>query len=144
MKRGTKNSFETKFCVECGESIRKNAEICPKCGVRQPIINSLISKNSENLNQDKINDSENKSLIVALILSIFVGSFIARYSCCINLKFISLFCQCFCLQFPEKFNCCPFLRYSPTVAAMFYFYPVYFCLVEFVRFGTSLVIHKIL
>lgn len=25
----------TKFCRECGESIRANAEICPKCGVRQ-------------------------------------------------------------------------------------------------------------
>jgi len=25
----------TKFCRECGEAIRANAEICPKCGVRQ-------------------------------------------------------------------------------------------------------------
>lgn len=25
----------TKFCRECGEPIRANAEICPKCGVRQ-------------------------------------------------------------------------------------------------------------
>ena len=27
----------TKFCVECGEKIRYRAEICPKCGVRQPM-----------------------------------------------------------------------------------------------------------
>ncbi|HEV3385104.1 MAG TPA: NINE protein [Gemmata sp.] len=28
----------TKFCHECGESIRKRASICPKCGVRQPSV----------------------------------------------------------------------------------------------------------
>ena len=27
--------YATKFCQECGERIRANAEICPKCGVRQ-------------------------------------------------------------------------------------------------------------
>lgn len=26
----------TKFCHECGATIRKKAEICPECGVRQP------------------------------------------------------------------------------------------------------------
>jgi hypothetical protein len=26
---------EEKFCRECGSPIRANAEICPKCGVRQ-------------------------------------------------------------------------------------------------------------
>jgi TM2 domain-containing membrane protein YozV/ribosomal protein L40E len=26
---------ETRFCRECGATIRPNAEICPKCGVRQ-------------------------------------------------------------------------------------------------------------
>lgn len=25
-----------KFCQECGEIINVKAEICPKCGVRQP------------------------------------------------------------------------------------------------------------
>lgn len=29
---------QDKFCPECGESIRARAEICPKCGVRQPMI----------------------------------------------------------------------------------------------------------
>lgn len=27
-----------KFCQECGEAINVKAEICPKCGVRQPAI----------------------------------------------------------------------------------------------------------
>jgi uncharacterized paraquat-inducible protein A len=27
---------EAKFCFECGQQIRSKAEICPKCGVRQP------------------------------------------------------------------------------------------------------------
>lgn len=31
----TKTADE-KFCHECGEVIRLKAEICPKCGVRQP------------------------------------------------------------------------------------------------------------
>ena len=29
---------DEKFCHECGEIIRAKAEICPKCGVRQPLI----------------------------------------------------------------------------------------------------------
>lgn len=27
-----------KYCTECGELINLKAEICPKCGVRQPIL----------------------------------------------------------------------------------------------------------
>ena len=27
----------SKFCVHCGAQIHVNAEICPKCGIRQPI-----------------------------------------------------------------------------------------------------------
>ncbi|MBI3409655.1 MAG: TM2 domain-containing protein [Planctomycetes bacterium] len=27
----------TKFCVECGKKVRVRAEICPHCGVRQPL-----------------------------------------------------------------------------------------------------------
>lgn len=27
---------DEKYCVECGAIIRAKAEICPKCGVRQP------------------------------------------------------------------------------------------------------------
>lgn len=27
---------DEKFCFECGEVIRAKAELCPKCGIRQP------------------------------------------------------------------------------------------------------------
>jgi hypothetical protein len=27
---------DEKFCLECGQIIRAKAEICPRCGVRQP------------------------------------------------------------------------------------------------------------
>lgn len=30
-------SKSTKFCVSCGEKIDFKAEICPKCGVKQPV-----------------------------------------------------------------------------------------------------------
>lgn len=63
MVEQTKKTYESKYCSECGASIRKNAEICPKCGVRQPKLSSKPSANTGN-----------KSLIVALILSIFFGS----------------------------------------------------------------------
>lgn len=29
---------DQKYCQECGEIIRSKAEICPKCGVRQPVV----------------------------------------------------------------------------------------------------------
>jgi TM2 domain-containing membrane protein YozV len=29
---------DEKYCYECGEIIRAKAEICPKCGVRQPVV----------------------------------------------------------------------------------------------------------
>lgn len=32
-----------KFCVECGEIINQKAEICPKCGVRQPALTGVPS-----------------------------------------------------------------------------------------------------
>jgi len=30
-------SKNIKFCVSCGEKINFNAEVCPKCGAKQPI-----------------------------------------------------------------------------------------------------------
>jgi TM2 domain-containing membrane protein YozV/ribosomal protein L40E len=30
--------YEAKYCFECGALIRAKAEICPKCGVRQPAV----------------------------------------------------------------------------------------------------------
>lgn len=46
-----------KFCVACGQSIDARAEICPKCGVRQPYIGTGKGKNK----------------IVAAVLSFFLG-----------------------------------------------------------------------
>jgi TM2 domain-containing membrane protein YozV len=40
-----KNENE-KFCTECGNVINVKAEICPKCGVRQPGINSTPVKDN--------------------------------------------------------------------------------------------------
>lgn len=33
-----KKEADEKFCQECGAVIRAKAEICPKCGVRQPVV----------------------------------------------------------------------------------------------------------
>ncbi len=32
----TKESKDEKFCTTCGAKIHQDAELCPKCGVRQP------------------------------------------------------------------------------------------------------------
>ena len=37
--------IETKFCVNCWGEIDYRAEICPKCGLRQPSIASADGKN---------------------------------------------------------------------------------------------------
>jgi len=57
-----KETPENKYCVECGAQIRKKAEICPKCGVRQPATSSSPSPTGK------------KSFVTALILSIVLGS----------------------------------------------------------------------
>ena len=36
MGEGEGNMREHKFCVACGEKLDFLAEVCPKCGVRQP------------------------------------------------------------------------------------------------------------
>ncbi|GAB1536362.1 hypothetical protein ADMFC3_19930 [Geovibrio sp. ADMFC3] len=43
-----------KYCTECGEPIRRNAEICPKCGVRQ---------------------YPNRNRLAAALLAFFLGGF---------------------------------------------------------------------
>ena len=37
---------ETKFCSNCGAEIDKNAEICPKCGVRVKGVSTYTEKKS--------------------------------------------------------------------------------------------------
>jgi len=48
----------TKFCANCGAEIDFKAEICPKCGVRQPSIGS----------------GKGRSRLVATLFAIFLGS----------------------------------------------------------------------
>jgi TM2 domain-containing membrane protein YozV len=52
-----------KFCTECGEVISKNAEICPKCGVRQPMLENSEKQESQN------------RWIISMILCWFLGVF---------------------------------------------------------------------
>ena len=52
---------DEKFCHSCGEKIKSMAEICPKCGVRQMAITTA--------------NSEEKSLLVTILLAYFLGSF---------------------------------------------------------------------
>ncbi|NJK49309.1 TM2 domain-containing protein [Candidatus Gracilibacteria bacterium] len=39
---------DEKFCHECGAVIRAKAEICSKCGVRQPLSSSTVSGGGRN------------------------------------------------------------------------------------------------
>ena len=66
---------DEKYCSECGEIIKKNAEICPKCGVRQVSISDVIenSKPSDKKIGEKFLYSGGASLIAFLIL-IFIST----------------------------------------------------------------------
>lgn len=55
-------SGPTKFCSTCGAKISENAEICPKCGVRQETSSSVSKKN--------VSDKSRKT---CLLLCIFLG-----------------------------------------------------------------------
>ena len=55
----TKNADEA-FCSSCGAIIKKEAEICPKCGVRQKSANKDPS-------------ASEKSRLVAFLLCTFLG-----------------------------------------------------------------------
>ena len=52
-----------KFCFECGAVINAKAEICPKCGVRQPVFAT-----------QPVPQPDKKNKLVAAILAIFLGS----------------------------------------------------------------------
>ncbi len=55
-----------KYCYECGEIINIKAEICPKCGCRQPEILNMTSGCYSN----KI---LNARWLTTLLLSVFLG-----------------------------------------------------------------------
>ncbi len=42
---------DEKYCSECGEIIKINAEICPKCGVRQVPISDVIASSKYKYNK---------------------------------------------------------------------------------------------
>jgi TM2 domain-containing membrane protein YozV/predicted RNA-binding Zn-ribbon protein involved in translation (DUF1610 family) len=60
MKKTTEKKHDEKYCSSCGKLIKKEAEICPKCGVRQK-------------NQSSHIEHTEKSKVVAGILGIFLG-----------------------------------------------------------------------
>jgi TM2 domain-containing membrane protein YozV/ribosomal protein L40E len=53
---------DEKFCSSCGTTIKKEAEICPKCGVRQQNINTGMGV-----------AANGKSRITAALLAFFLG-----------------------------------------------------------------------
>lgn len=59
-----------KFCQECGERIRAKAEICPKCGVRQPYVRDYDPGDSSEPSRSSSSDRT-----TAGILAILVGCF---------------------------------------------------------------------
>jgi len=54
-----------KFCQECGKIISIKAEICPKCGVRQPL--SSIKTENQKMKEEK--------WLITLLLCFFLGAF---------------------------------------------------------------------
>jgi hypothetical protein len=58
-----------KFCYECGEAILTKAEICPKCGVRQP----FIAPAGVNYIKNIVGQGEPRSKIMAGLLALLLG-----------------------------------------------------------------------
>ncbi|HBG05684.1 MAG: hypothetical protein A2075_09615 [Geobacteraceae bacterium GWC2_58_44] len=61
---------DEKFCHECGEVIRARAEICPKCGVRQPMMKGI-----ETIAGNILGQGEPRSRVLAGVLAILLGTF---------------------------------------------------------------------
>jgi TM2 domain len=60
-----------KYCHECGEIIRAKAEICPKCGVRQPYHSA--ASNIKNEVGQTIGQGNPRSKSFAALLALFLG-----------------------------------------------------------------------
>ncbi len=61
----------SKFCFACRAEIDYRAEICPRCGVRQPALGGGIG----GLTIGDITTRSGKSRLAASLLAIFLGSF---------------------------------------------------------------------
>lgn len=59
------NQAAQKYCVECGTIINAKAEVCPSCGVRQPMYYP----------QQYNNQSKDERWLPCLLLCIFLGPF---------------------------------------------------------------------
>lgn len=61
-------SENEKYCVNCGEVIDAKAEICPKCGVRQP----MAYNDTDNFQSKPVKHTDDRWLIT-LLLCVFLG-----------------------------------------------------------------------
>ena len=61
--------FTTKFCFACGVSIDARAEICPKCGVRQPVAVQDAPAQAAPV----VSEISEKKVLPAFILCFFLG-----------------------------------------------------------------------
>lgn len=59
---GVTRGTEEKYCHECGATIRAKAEICPRCGVRQPPVST-----------GSFSAPSHKSRVMAPMFSILLG-----------------------------------------------------------------------
>ena len=66
MNESTQKGPNEKFCFECGAIIRSNAEICPKCGVRQSPPPFIVNLGAVTPN--------GKNRLAAALFVIFLGS----------------------------------------------------------------------
>ncbi|MDB5411180.1 MAG: hypothetical protein JWL84_6092 [Rhodospirillales bacterium] len=57
---------DEKYCHECGTVIRLRAEICPNCGVRQPLLPGMVGANSSGL-------PSGRSRLAAALFAILLG-----------------------------------------------------------------------
>lgn len=77
------NFENTKFCLECGAKINRNAVICPHCGCQvdntiqnQPQIVINNSNQNQNQNNNMVSNNQGRVLCnkwVSILLCIFLG-----------------------------------------------------------------------
>ena len=66
-------AFPTKFCFACAATLDSRAELCPKCGVRQPMQPGMGG--SIGFSVDDATTRSGKSKLAASLFAIFLGSF---------------------------------------------------------------------